>query len=277
MICGHSLDAPQIQFDMNIVFTALTLISMVILITVSPATVFPTMIEGVRNAIQLIIKLTAIYAVWLSVLKMMEATGLDKKLSNGLKPIIRRLFKGENDEAYQWISVNLASNMLGMGGASTPAGIKAMNAMCKEEGKATDNMLLLLVINATSIQIIPATVIALRATAGSENAASIFLPTLIATFLSTVISYVLCKLFSKHSPKDKYGSDKFGLSKTLKAGGIKQKTKSKNGKNSTLNKHSSKLNTLLSKLSAKKSLKEKHRSDIKNAGLSTSAKAGRDI
>lgn len=155
------------------------------------------MIEGVRGAILLILKLTAIYAVWLSVLKMIEATGLDRKLSRGLKPFIKKLFRGESDDAYKWISVNLASNMLGMGGASTPAGIKAMNAMCKEEGRATDNMLLLLVINATSIQLIPATVIALRATAGSDNAASIFLPTLIATFCSTFMGTVLCKLFSK--------------------------------------------------------------------------------
>ena len=149
---------------MNIVFTALTLISLVLMTFTSPSAALPTMIEGVRNAILLTLKLTAIYAVWLSVLKMMEATGLDKKLSRGLRPVIKRLFKGESEESYNYISVNLASNMLGMGGATTPAGINAMASMCKEEGKASDNMLLLLVINATSIQIFPATVIALRAT-----------------------------------------------------------------------------------------------------------------
>lgn len=186
---------------MNIAFTALTLISLVILIATSPATAFPTMIEGVKNAITLILKLTAIYSVWLSVLKMMQATRLDKKLSRALHPIIKRIFKNESDEAYNWISINLASNMLGMGGATTPAGINAMSAMCIEEGKATDNMLLLLVINATSIQIIPATVIALRATAGSSNAASIFVPTLVATFCSTFIGSILCKLFSAREKK----------------------------------------------------------------------------
>lgn len=187
---------------MNAAFTALTLIALVILMINSPSTAFPAMIEGVRNAVQLILKLTAIYAVWLSVLKMMQATALDVKLSSALKPVIRRMFKGESDEAYKWISVNLASNMLGMGGATTPAGINAMAAMCREEGKATDNMLLLLVVNATSIQIIPATVIALRATAGSANAASVFLPTLIATFFSTFIGCILCKLFS-HGKKER--------------------------------------------------------------------------
>lgn len=183
---------------MNIAFTALTLISLIILTVTSPSTAFPTMIEGVRNAILLILKLTAIYSVWLSILKMMQASGLDQKLSKGLKPLIRHLFKGENDEAYKYISINLASNMLGMGGAATPAGIKAMTAMYRQDGKATDNMILLLIINATSIQLIPAAIIALRATAGSENAASIFAPTLISTFCSTFIGVVLCKLFSNH-------------------------------------------------------------------------------
>lgn len=189
---------------MNIVFTALTLISLVIMTFTAPSAALPTMIEGVRNAILLTLKLTAIYAVWLSVLKMMEATGLDKKLSRGLRPVIKRLFKGESEESYNYISVNLASNMLGMGGATTPAGINAMASMCKEEGKASDSMLLLLVINATSIQIFPATVIALRAAANSSNAASVFLPTLIATTVATLIGVILCKLFShKSSSEDK--------------------------------------------------------------------------
>lgn len=189
---------------MNIVFTALTLISLVLMTFTSPSAALPTMIEGVRNAILLTLKLTAIYAVWLSVLKMMEATGLDKKLSRGLRPVIKRLFKGESEESYNYISVNLASNMLGMGGATTPAGINAMASMCKEEDKASDNMLLLLVINATSIQIFPATVIALRAAANSSNAASVFLPTLIATTVATLIGVILCKLFShKSSSEDK--------------------------------------------------------------------------
>ena len=83
--------------------------------------------------------------------------------------------------------------MLGMGGATTPAAINAMASMCREEGKATDNMLMLLVINATSIQIVPATVIALRAAAGSANAASVFLPTLIATSCATAAGMILAR------------------------------------------------------------------------------------
>lgn len=186
----------KIKYSMNIAFAALTLISLVLMTFTAPADALPTMISGVTNAIVLILKLTAIYAVWLSVLKMMESTGLDRKLSRALRPVIKRIFKGESEKSYDYISVNLASNMLGMGGATTPAAINAMASMCREEGKATDNMLMLLVINATSIQIVPATVIALRAAAGSSNAASIFLPTLISTSCATAIGMILAKVFS---------------------------------------------------------------------------------
>ncbi len=189
---------------MNVAFTALTLISLVMLTYLSPATAFPTMLQGVMSAISLIVKLTAIYAVWLSVLKMMQATGLDKKLSKLLRPVIKQLFKGESDETYGWISVNLAGNMLGMGGVATPAGIKAMQSMATaDQTVASPNMILLLIINATSIQIIPATVIAMRATAGSADAASIMLPTLISTTVSTLSGIILCKVFALTDKKSK--------------------------------------------------------------------------
>lgn len=188
---------------MNAAFTALVLLSLSLMTVVHPADALPTMISGVANAITLCLKLTAIYAVWLSVLKMMEATGLDKKLSRGLRPVIRRLFKGEKDETYDHIAVNLSADMLGMGGVATAAGIKAMASMCPADGRATDNMLLLLVLNATSVQIIPATVIALRAAGGSSNAASVLLPTLISTTVATVTGGLLCKVFAakdRHRP-----------------------------------------------------------------------------
>ena len=183
----------EIEYSMNVAFAALTLLSLVMMTFAAPADMLPSMISGVSGAIVLILKLTAVYAVWLSVLKMAEATGLDRKLSRALRPVIRRLFKGESEKSYDYISVNLASNMLGMGGATTPAAINAMTSMCREEGKATDNMLMLLVINATSIQIVPATVIALRAAAGSANAASVFLPTLIATSCATAAGMILAR------------------------------------------------------------------------------------
>lgn len=160
------------------------------------------MIEGVRGAIELSFKLCAIYAVWLSVLKMVEATALDKKLSKILRPVVCKIFKNESDDAYDKICVNLAANMFGMGGVATPAGIKAMSAMSDGSDKATDNMIMLLVINATSIQLIPATVIALRASANSQSPSDVILPTLISSGIATLCGTILCKVLSPKRNKD---------------------------------------------------------------------------
>lgn len=176
------------------------LASLVMLLITSPENAFGVMIDGASNAITLSIKLLAIYMVWLSVLRMMEASKLDKKLSKLLRPIVCKIFKGESEDAYDKICINLSANMLGMGGASTPAGIKAMNLMSDGNDKATDNMIMLLVINATSIQLIPATIIALRADAGAQNPSDIILPTLISSGVATLVGAIMCKMLAiKHS------------------------------------------------------------------------------
>lgn len=181
---------------MNVAFLIISAISVVLMIARAPEAAFPTMIDGVTHAIELSIKLCAIYAVWLSVLKMVEATSLDKKLSKLLRPIVRKIFKNESDEAYDYISINLAANMFGMGGVATPAGIKAMSAMSDCSDRASDNMIMLLVINATSIQLIPATVIAMRADANSQSPSDIILPTLISSGIATLVGAIMCKVLS---------------------------------------------------------------------------------
>lgn len=172
------------------------LASLIMLLITSPEKAFGVMIDGASNAITLSVKLLAIYMVWLGVLKMMEASKLDKKLSKLLRPIICKIFKGESEDAYDKICINLSANMLGMGGASTPAGIKAMNLMSDGSEKATDNMIMLLVINATSIQLIPATMIALRAQAGSQSPSDIILPTLISSGVATLVGALMCKVLA---------------------------------------------------------------------------------
>lgn len=181
---------------MNAVFLAISIISLVTMSVHSPETAFSSMINGVGSAISLSLKLIAIYAVWLSVLEMMKRTGIDKSLSKLLKPLVRKIFKKENDEAYDWICINMSANMLGMGGVATPAGIKAMEKMQDGSDRATDNMIMLFVINATSIQLIPATVIAMRAGANSQNAADIILPTLVSSGVATLLGMIICRVLS---------------------------------------------------------------------------------
>lgn len=181
---------------MNAAFLIISVISLVMMTIHSPESAFSSMINGVSGAISLSIKLVAIYAVWLSVLEMMNKTGIDKKLSKLLKPLIKKIFKKESEEAYDWICINVSANMLGMGGVATPAGLKAMERMQDGSEKATHNMVMLFVINATSIQLIPATVIAMRASANSQNAADIILPTLISSGIATLLGMIICKVMS---------------------------------------------------------------------------------
>ena len=187
---------------MGAIFTVISVLSIMILIFVSPETALSSMLSGAEGAIRLAITLVAIYAVWLSLLKLIEQTGLSAKIARILRPLMVRLFPGESEKAYEAITLNMSANMLGLGGAATPAGIRAIEEMgCKTAEKATHNMCMFVVINCTSIQLLPATVIAMRVQAGSANASDIIIPALIATTISTLFGVFLCVLMRKFAKK----------------------------------------------------------------------------
>lgn len=182
---------------MNVLFVAVGIGSLVLLMINNPESAVGVMLDGAGGAIDLAIKLIAVYSVWLSILKIMEATKLSDKLARLFSPITRRLFKHETVEAQKYISMNLAANLLGMGGAATPMGIKAIECMYDGKEKASDGMVLFMIINATSIQLLPMTVISLRAAAGSTNPSDIILPSLIVTAFTTFVGIVFAKLFTR--------------------------------------------------------------------------------
>lgn len=172
--------------------------SVIMLLVTDPNAALPSMIAGANSALTLCITMLSIYCVWLSVLKILERTKLTDKITKLLAPLTKRLFKGESDEARAYISMNLSANLFGMGGAATPMGIKAIESMQKrKDGKASDNMILFTVINCTSIQLFPATIIGLRLAGGSVSASDIILPSLLATAISTIVGIILCKVFKK--------------------------------------------------------------------------------
>lgn len=187
---------------MNVVFTVMIIASLVMLIVVAPESAFSIMISGASSALRLAFTLVAIYAIWLSVLSLMEGIGLNSFLNRLFRPITKRLFKGESDLALEYITLNFSANLLGMGGAATPLGIKAMECMQDGSEKATDNMILFMVINSTSIQLLPATIIGLRSSSGSASPSDIILPSLLATGISTAVGVVLAKLLSGILKKD---------------------------------------------------------------------------
>ena len=186
---------------MNTMFFIMTVASLVLLVVVSPDSAFSIMISGASGAIALAVKLCAIYAIWLSVLDIMQKVGMNKALDKLFSPLTRKLFKGEDEKTRQYITLNFSANLLGMGSAATPLGIKAMEGMQDGSDRATDNMILFMVINATSIQLLPATIIGLRASYGSASASDIILPSLLATLVSTVCGVILAKAFSLPSKR----------------------------------------------------------------------------
>lgn len=156
-----------------------------------------SILDGGSKAISLTLKLWGIYAVWLGVLKIVEETGLDKKLSKLFRPIIRKLVGDTDEYTSNQIVINLTSNLLGMGNASTPSGINAISGLDRGSKYATASMIMILILNSTSLQLIPTTVIGLRVTAGSSNASDIIIPTLIATIASTLVGILLVKICGK--------------------------------------------------------------------------------
>lgn len=172
-------------------------ISLIILIISSPELILSTMIDTSHNVVSLCINLLAIYAVWLGILEIAEKSGISQKLANLFHPIIKRLFKIDNKEQIKYISLNLSANLLGLGNAATPSGIKAIKSMDKDLPKTKFAMLMLLVVNATGIQLLPTTIIGLRISANSTNPSDIILPTLLSSIISVCVAVGLMILYSK--------------------------------------------------------------------------------
>ncbi len=182
---------------MNIIWIAILVVGLGLLLLNRPELAFASIQTGSEKAIALCLKLWAIYAIWLGLLNILETTKLDKKIAKLMSPIIKFLI-GETDEYTQnQIAINLTSNLLGMGNACTPSGINGMAGLSKGQLYITNAMAMFMILNVTSLQLIPTTVISLRITHGSASAADIILPTLIATIASTAIGIVLIKMCKK--------------------------------------------------------------------------------
>lgn len=182
---------------MNLVWTSVMLIGIGLLTINNVDAVMNTLLAGGTKAISLSLKLWGIYTLWLGILKIVEETGLDKKLSKLLSPIIDKLFGKTDEYTKNQIAINITSNLFGMGNASTPSGMNAIAGLDKGGKYATSAMILVIILNSTSMQLIPTTIIGLRASAGSISPASIIFPTLVATIISTLVGVLLVKILSK--------------------------------------------------------------------------------
>ena len=152
-----------------------------------------------KVAVEISIGLIGIMALWLGIMKIAEASGLIRIIARGLRPITVRLFPDvpEDHPAIGSIVLNMSANMLGLGNAATPMGLKAMEELQELNPKkdtATNAMVMFLAINTSSVQIIiPATVVALMGAAASQ----IFITTILATLASTITAIVMVRLLEK--------------------------------------------------------------------------------
>jgi spore maturation protein A len=158
--------------------------------------------DGAAQGVTLALGLIGVMALWLGLLKIAEKSGLVEKLARAVRPLFRPLFPDVPDghPAISAMLLNIAANMLGLGNAATPFGIKAMEELEKlnpQPGTATNAQALFLAINTASIQLVPTTVIALRVSSHSSDPAEILLPTLGATFCALCVAIVSAKLLQR--------------------------------------------------------------------------------
>jgi len=160
--------------------------------------------ESAKTAVELAIGLIGVMALWLGLVRVLEAGGLMYNLANLLKPLMVKLFPDvpPTHPAMGAMILNISANMLGLGNAATPFGIKAMvelNKLNPFPGTATDAMCLFLAINTSSVALFPLGVIGVRAAANSSDPAGIWLPTFLATTCSTLVGILVALFLRKRS------------------------------------------------------------------------------
>lgn len=165
------------------------------------------MLSASKEAIQLCIVMLGVMGFWNGIMEIATQAGLIERLTKGIKPILRYLFPSvpDGDTTQDHIATNMIANMLGLGWAATPSGLRAMQGLqrLKNEGAevASHDMCMFLVINISSLQLIPMNMIAYRSEYGSVNATAIVAPALIATTVNTIAAILFGILMRKKHHK----------------------------------------------------------------------------
>ena len=150
-----------------------------------------------KNGFEISIGLTGILSLWMGILNIGQQGGVVNTLSRGVSPFFSRIFPEipRKHPVYGTMFMNFASNMLGLDNAATPIGLKAMNELQQlntDKTKASNAMIMFVVLGASGLTIIPTTIMAYRAQLGAANPADVFLPLLIATYFSTLAGLLAC-------------------------------------------------------------------------------------
>lgn len=167
----------------------------------------PSALKGMSSAVELSLVLAGAICFWNGIMNVAKEAGITNRLSKLFAPVLCKLFHGmrKGDEALQSISMNISANLLGLGNAATPFGIDAMQRMQLQNANpsdATKNMILFVVMNTASLQIIPTSIASIRMAAGSEHPMEIlpalFLTSLCSLFASIIAAKILGKVYDLH-------------------------------------------------------------------------------
>lgn len=158
--------------------------------------------ESASSAVELTITFFGTITLWCGIMQIAKDSSLSNLIAKALKPLIKFLFPDvhETDKAHKEISLNITANILGLGNAATPLGLKAMESLQEKNPSKnilSNSMAMLVLINTASLQLIPTTVIAIRTSLDSINPTSIILPVWIATFSAAFVAVLLAKLLIK--------------------------------------------------------------------------------
>ncbi len=162
--------------------------------------------EALENAVELSITFLGTISLWNGIMEIAKNTTLINKLTNMLRPVIRRLFPElkNNEKANQEISINMIANILGLGNAATPLGIKAMKTMQEDnerKDELSNSMMMFILLNTASLQLIPTNVIAIRTSLGSQNPTSIIIPVWISSIVAAIVGILFVKILIKKGRK----------------------------------------------------------------------------
>ena len=157
--------------------------------------------EGADKAVRLVISMAGVMCLWTGVLKIAEKSGITEKISALLAPAIKLIMPEcrENKKALEAVSANITANIFGLGNAATPIGLKAMKELQKTNGltDSPDNsMVMFVVINTASLQLVPSTIAAMRQAAGSEQPFAVLPYIWITSVLTLITGIILAKIFS---------------------------------------------------------------------------------
>lgn len=158
--------------------------------------------ESASSAVELTLTFFGTITLWCGIMQIAKDSSLSKKLAKALKPLMKLLFPdvNENEPAHEEISLNIIANFLGLGNASTPLGLKAMESLQKKnpnKNVLSNSMAILVLLNTASIQLIPTTVIAIRTSLNSSNPTSIIFPVWVSTFFAAFIAILVAKILIK--------------------------------------------------------------------------------